>query len=207
MFVAIFCFMAIFCSSLFFVSCGDGKEYDLEVLECDHGHVEIFTTNDPNKGYFLKPIADDGYYFLKWEISDKLFGTSYEYSSICSQPKWLYHKHSIKAIFTDNKDDVYFYDFHIEVENGLHVNVEYLPYVNAENPKYSFYVHENKDVVLKKAYYYCDEPSGNYAGNIISLFNEEIYPSKTLPYSSHGDVGEGWTMSFMVLEFKDVRNL
>lgn len=161
-----------------------------------NGQVEIVAIE--NNRAVVKPVANDGYYFLKWEATYSGEVRDVYYSVLQTYPSPSYE---YKAIFTNDESLIQPVFFEIEVENDLEVEVEYLPYVNKECQQISYYIHENEDLVL----------SGDYS--LLSLNNVISHVSQnnveTLPYcmSGRGYLGfEDCDLQTVYLNFSDIRN-
>ena len=161
-----------------------------------NGQVEIVAVQ--NNRVVVKPIANDGYYFLKWEATYSGEERDVYYSVLQTYPSSSY---IYKAIFTNDESLIQPVSFEIEVENDLEVEVEYLPYVNKAHQQISYYVHGNEELVL----------SGDHS--ILSLNNVISHVTQAnvevLPYcmTGRGYFGfEDCDLQTVYLNFSDIRN-
>lgn len=161
-----------------------------------NGQVELVAIQ--KNRLVVKPVANDGYYFLKWEMTYDDENKDVYYSVLQHYPSESY---VYKAIFTNDESLIQPVTFDIEVENNLEVDVEYLPYVNKENQKVSYYVHANENLVL----------SGDYSlvapNNVIShVYADNV---ELLPYwqAYNGSfIGENNDLQLVTLRFSDIRD-
>ena len=194
------------------------------VLEETFAFSDVFTTDgngsveylDIYQGSFdyqyivVKPVANPGYYFLKWEISenDNKRNSTAAIQEISTYS--LLNQARYKAIFTNDESLIQSFDVIIEVENDLNVEVEYLPYFSKNDPYFSYFVHKNNDLVLSFAscHILTTDPDASYLGNIVSYVSEDDV--EVLPFK--GDCGfSSWldeynTLESVTLKFSDIRD-
>lgn len=114
-----------------------------------NGSVEFVDIIDDQ--IIVKPVPNDGYYFLYWDVNENYVDNVF-YESIL-KVHYLYISElnsTYKAVFTDDPSLILPITFKVEVENNLEVDIEYLPYVNKKIQRFSFYVHSNDDLLLTK---------------------------------------------------------
>ena len=165
-----------------------------------NGTVEVLYATDDE--IILKPVPNEGFYFLKWEIDY----TSYKKDSFSSIISAGDSNYTYKAIFTTDASLFYTVPVNIEVENNLEADVVYLPYVYKNEPKFSYFVYPNKNIAL------CHDVSTihdtvNGTCSILHTKDEcEILPYQTARgYTSF--INEHSYLSCVTLKFKDIRNM
>ncbi len=180
----------LICGCVSLTACGKEKNPELEIMTSENGLVEILAESNDMK--CLKPVANDGYYFLKWNVyEDGKFRNEY-FEGI----NWMGNKSSsakksykIEAVFTDNADEFYFLPddlFQIDGANDLSLDIEYLPYVAKERPSdtyyhwsfeeydhhyytpsFSYFIKPNENLALESISEFHSEDSGSFGGNSI----------------------------------------
>lgn len=169
------------CGCVCLTACGgDKKQAELEIMTSENGSVEVLTESNGMK--CLKPVANDGYFFLKWNVyEDGMFEREYFEGINWMNIKSYSAKKSYKVepVFTDNADEFYFLPdnvFQVSGANDLNLEIEYLPYIAKERPSESYgtYGFEEFDNHYYTPYFtYFVKPNENLAISYISDFHLE----------------------------------
>ena len=181
----------------------------------ENGHVEVVGFD--SDAIYVKPVADEGYYFLNWEKTYDDETSDVAYSIVKFTPFDDYnYADAYKAIFTSDSSLIHPVTVDITVENDLDVDIEYLPYVNKAEQYFSFYVNENDNLVLSRyglLIKYTGEDSEigdtgiHFGGHYIDLVNSEDV--ELLPRHAAGTsslIDEHNILDTIYIEFADVRD-
>ncbi len=210
-FATILFVMTTFCGMFLLTACGgnDDKVYDTIIEAGENGQVEVIGTTD--EYLYLKPVADDGYYFLKWEDyygENNPFESSNSgndnYESIIQVRKTAPVQLSFKAVFTDNADEFVFFDgnpFNITGTNGLSVKIDYLPYAHKSFPACSYYIYGNENLVLSKVFNEFSSPNSSVINSVQHIKNITL-----LPYLDRTVIWDDDLPSQIDLTFIDMRD-
>lgn len=173
----------------------------VEILTDGNGTVDILYITEDNM--YIKPVANPGYYFLKWEVA---YGNRIT-ESFAAIPVVTDTADSYKAIFTNDESLIHPITVDITVENDLDIDIEYLTYVNKAQQMFSYFVYPNENLALSFDKSTLSSDSVGVAGHTI---NHLPYGQRALPYSmarGYSSFTEtGCELIGVTLKFMDIRN-
>lgn len=206
----------------------DGFKVIFECLDCEHkvevnlfeiegvegGSIEYLYSDE--ESFVAKPVAEDGYYFDKWNVefttyayngtTTNLFRETTSHTNVYNSPIEEFETGlvnssrftitTITPIFTTEEPDFEEFEIILKVENNLEVEYEYMYYLDSDGvTRASIFIPENDNVVIT-------ETMNIYPGNVVS--NEEIRPLPYLITSAGGDAF-GVCEAYKII-FEDMRN-